>query len=950
MTKPAPQILGRKVIVFTVLLSAISLFSKAQTGVVMQSSFETSTVKTGFKDQEICCSYSQTQSTVQKRSGSSSMRVELNKTDPEATWGNKRAELVHNTATSLSGVNANLRWWKWSNYFPSATYAVDPAEEIFSQWHDKNPSVSASPPLAFEIKNGRYRIVIRYSTTNYATNPNFVIKYIDAGPVGYDKWNDWVVNFNPQYTSDGFVKVWLNGVQIVDYKGPCFYNGSWPPYWKLGIYKWLWMGSGSTSKTTKRVFYVDDVMVGDNTASQSTFLTGSTTPPPTTTNKVPVANAGTDKVITLPTSSVTLSGSATDADGTIASYKWSKVSGPTSGTLANASTASTALSSLTQGAYVYRLTATDNKGATDIDDITVTVNGTTSTTNKAPVANAGSSKTITLPTNSAALSGSGTDADGTISSYKWAQVSGPSTSTWSSTISATCTVSNLVAGTYSYRLTVTDNKGATGTATVNVTVNATTSTGNKVPVANAGSPVTLTLPTNTVQLSSKSYDPDGKIAVYAWTQVSGPSTAAFNSTSTSMPWISKLVAGVYTFRLTITDNMGAKASATVTVTVKSNSLSVGPLNQSPIAKTDGKRTVIGTSASLNGAESYDPDGQIKIYNWLQKSGPRSAFFINQDKATAQVSDLVPGSYVFELEVTDNDGASAKAPLTLEVSGLDASNLPVARAGNDQAINLPASSVNLNGSASSDPNGPIKTYQWTKISGPGTIVIATGSQATTQVSNLVVGTYEFKLEVTDGDNLKATDIVKVTVNGYATNDAPVAVTNSNIDISLPAASITLDGSKSYDSDGKITLYQWRMINGPNKPAVQNLNAAVTTVTGLAAGVYVFELTVQDDKGALNSKQVNVNVRSDNASSESSALQVYPNPVQSTMTMRLDDNVVGKATLQIYAISGVVVYTDVINKTGTTFMKNYDLSNLTSGSYFVSVKFENKPAVVKKIQKL
>lgn len=885
-----------------------------------------------------------------KKSGSTALRVELRKSDPEAQYGNKRAELTHNNYSSQSAQNTNLRWWAWSNYFPAATFAPDPAEEIFAQWHDKSPSTSTSPPLAFEVKNGRYRIVIRYSTTNYTTDPNYVVKYIDAGPVSYDKWNNWVVNYNPQYTSAGYVKVWLNGNVVVDYKGPCHYNGSWFPYFKIGIYKWLWMGSGSSSTTTQRVYYVDDVKIGDASASQSTFVSGSTTPPPTTGNQVPVANAGSDKTITLPTTSVTLSGSATDADGSISSYKWAKVSGPTTGTLANASAASTTLSSLSQGTYVYRLTVTDNGGATDTDDITVNVNGTSSTTNIAPVANAGTGKTITLPTNSATLSGSGTDADGTISSYRWAQVTGPSASTLSSTTTSTITVSNLVAGTYSYRLQVTDNKGATGTATVNVTVNATTSTGNKVPVANAGTPLTITLPTNKVQLSSKSYDPDGSIAVYAWTQVSGPSTAHFYSTNNSAPWVGSLVAGVYTFRLTITDNKGAKASATVTVTVKSNSLSVGPLNQSPIAKTDGRQTLIGTSASLNGAESYDPDGQIKTYNWLQKSGPRSAFFISQDKAIAQVSDLVPGSYIFELEVTDNEGASAKAPLTLVVSGLDASNLPVARAGNDLTINLPVSSVNLDGTASSDPNGPIKTYQWTKISGPGTIIIANGSQAATQVTNLVVGTYEFKLEVTDGDNLKAADTVKVTVNGSTTNEAPVAVTNSDMEISFPVTSITLDGSNSYDTDGRIALYQWRMINGPNKPAVQNMNAAVTSVTELAAGVYVFELTVKDDKGAINSRQVKVNVRSDNAATESSALQVYPNPVQSNMTMRLDDNVVGKATVQIYTISGVVVFTDVINKTGTTFVKNYDLSNLTSGTYLVSVQFENKPAVVKKIQKL
>ncbi|HUM65944.1 MAG TPA: DUF4832 domain-containing protein, partial [Chitinophagaceae bacterium] len=93
--------------------------------------------------------------------------------------------------------------------------------------------------------------------------------------------------------------------------------------------------------------------------------------------------------------------------------------------------------------------------------------------NQSPVANAGSNQTITLPTSTATLNGSASsDPDGTISSYLWQQVSGPSTSTLSATNTANITVSNLREGVYTYRLTVTDNANATATATVTVTVNA----------------------------------------------------------------------------------------------------------------------------------------------------------------------------------------------------------------------------------------------------------------------------------------------------------------------------------------------------------------------------------------------------------------------------------------------------------------------------------------------
>ena len=147
--------------------------------------------------------------------------------------------------------------------------------------------------------------------------------------------------------------------------------------------------------------------------------------------------------MTLPTNSTTLTGSGTDADGTIATYAWTRVSGPTTFTLGTASAATTTLTNLIAGTYVFRLTVTDNDGATGTDDVTVTVNAAL---NQAPTANAGSDITLTLPINSTTLTGSGTDPDGTIASYAWSRVSGPTTFTLGTANAATTTLSNLVQG------------------------------------------------------------------------------------------------------------------------------------------------------------------------------------------------------------------------------------------------------------------------------------------------------------------------------------------------------------------------------------------------------------------------------------------------------------------------------------------------------------------------
>ena len=89
--------------------------------------------------------------------------------------------------------------------------------------------------------------------------------------------------------------------------------------------------------------------------------------------------------------------------------------------------------------------------------------------------------------------------------------------------------------------------------------------------------------------------------------------------------------------------------------------------------------------------------------------------------------------------------------------------PIAIAGPDQVITLPTDSVSLDGSASSDPDGKISEWLWTKISGPASFNIIKPSDSTTKVKTLVAGTYQFELKVTDNGGLSAKDTVQVIVN-------------------------------------------------------------------------------------------------------------------------------------------------------------------------------------------
>lgn len=68
------------------------------------------------------------------------------------------------------------------------------------------------------------------------------------------------------------------------------------------------------------------------------------------------------------------------------------------------------------------------------------------------------------------VSGTATDIDGTIVSYLWSQVSGPNSSLIENAGSPTTVISGLIAGTYVFQLSATDNDGATGTKSMNVLV------------------------------------------------------------------------------------------------------------------------------------------------------------------------------------------------------------------------------------------------------------------------------------------------------------------------------------------------------------------------------------------------------------------------------------------------------------------------------------------------
>ncbi len=162
---------------------------------------------------------------------------------------------------------------------------------------------------------------------------------------------------------------------------------------------------------------------------------------------------------------------SSDPDGTIASYAWDL---DNDGQFDDASGATASRSFATPGTYTVRLRVTDNRGAADTATSAVTVNAApappAAPSNQAPFASLTVSPNPATVGQTVQFNGAGSsDPDGVIASYAW-DLDNDGEFDDASGVAASRSFAS--PGTYTVRLRVTDNRGATDIATSAVTVNA----------------------------------------------------------------------------------------------------------------------------------------------------------------------------------------------------------------------------------------------------------------------------------------------------------------------------------------------------------------------------------------------------------------------------------------------------------------------------------------------
>ena len=219
---------------------------------------------------------------------------------------------------------------------------------------------------------------------------------------------------------------------------------------------------------------------------------------------------------------------------------------------------------------------------------------------------------------------------------------------------------------------------------------------------------------------------------------------------------------------------------------------------------------------------------------------------------------VGGMNIYEWMLHYKRGSSAAAPPPASSKPSSSNKLPIARAGADKHIYLRqgVNRVTLDATSSTDPDGKVVRYVWTKMSGPSydRYHLSGGRM---YAAHLKAGTYTFKVDVYDNRGAKATDYMKIIVHPWSqkgassssgTNKTPIARAGSDQTIYLRQGinRVTLDGRASRDPDGRIVRYTWSKVYGP-KVDIYTFATGRTYAAHLVRGTYRFQVKVTDDKG-------------------------------------------------------------------------------------------------------
>lgn len=188
----------------------------------------------------------------------------------------------------------------------------------------------------------------------------------------------------------------------------------------------------------------------------------------------PIANAGVDITVDTGVAVSLNAGGSSDPNGDPIAFAWVETTG-TGITISDANTATPSFTApSTPTTVTLRLTVTDNGGALSVDTVDITVINP-SGGNSAPSANAGPDQSVNTGNNVVINGASGSDPNGDPITFAWTEISASGVTLNNADTVAPSFTAPATATTVTLRLTVSDDKGASGTDTVDIVVSASSS-------------------------------------------------------------------------------------------------------------------------------------------------------------------------------------------------------------------------------------------------------------------------------------------------------------------------------------------------------------------------------------------------------------------------------------------------------------------------------------------
>jgi len=485
----------------------------------------------------------------------------------------------------------------------------------------------------------------------------------------------------------------------------------------------------------------------------------------------PTANAGSNHIVTLPTTQVSLTGTPTMGAGrSLDHVSWTLLSGPNSPTITNPSNSNTTVTGLIVGTYVFRYTVTDDASQTAFaDNMTFVV----SASYASPTVTVSGNQTITLPTSSVNLTSTANATGASVTSTTWSKVTVPGFtpvnvgilgSSYSIDYGASVNDSGAYGGykidgfthgrfyDYYHGLGLVDsviNLGVTGTNiyqamptgyvpplsiqaklspndTPHVASNITAMLRHNIKV------LLLVYPTNGYDVFTISemvtpfqaiYDTCVSHGIQCYIVTTAPRTDGTFSDPADRAFLK-------TVSDTLVNRFGSHAIAIYDALVQTGTTS-------PIAA-----YAVDDSIHMNDA------GQRVMFTLIQSRNVFSSLLTSASSITAatsantSVTGLTAGTHRFQASVMDSHGQAAVGTTTVTVNG---TGTVTANAGGPYSITLPTNSIDLDGSGSSGAT----SYLWTQVSGPSTATITGSTAVIATASNLIAGIYTFRLSLNGG---------------------------------------------------------------------------------------------------------------------------------------------------------------------------------------------------------